>query len=83
MDKTEMDANMSVLYGYDTAKYILTILRNINRERKNIQIKIEDGVVVNGFHNNILFNDHVNVFINIVRYNEGQFLLVDKFKTGN
>jgi branched-chain amino acid transport system substrate-binding protein len=81
--RTKINADRNVLYGYDAAKYILTILRNINRERKNIKTKMESGITVNGFHNNISFNDdHVNVFINIVRYNEGFFELVDKFKTG-
>src|SRR5690606_11705884 len=28
--KTKIDANRNVLYGYDSAKYVLTILRNIN-----------------------------------------------------
>ncbi|RPI73232.1 MAG: hypothetical protein EHM47_06485, partial [Ignavibacteriales bacterium] len=81
--KTKFDANRNVLYGYDSAKYVLTILRNINRDRKNIQLKMEDGITVTGFHNNISFNhEHVNLFMNIVRYNEGYFELVDKFKVG-
>ena len=83
LSRTKTDANRNVLYGYDTAKYIITVLRNISRDRKNIKSKMESGITVNGFHNNISFNeDHLNVFINIVRYNEGYFELVDKFKTG-
>lgn len=83
IEKTKFDANRNVLYGYDLAKYILTIIRNINRDRKTIRLKMEDGTTVNGFHNNISFNDdHVNLFMNIVRYNEGYFELVDKFKVG-
>ncbi len=81
--RTKIDANRNVLYGYDTAKYILTVLRNISRDRKNIKAKMESGLTVNGFHNNISFNgERVNVYINIVRYNEGYFELVDKFKVG-
>jgi len=81
--RTKIDVNRNVLYGYDTAKYILTILRNISRDRKNIKTKMGSGITVNGFHNNISFNDdHVNIFINIIRYNEGYFELVDKFKVG-
>ena len=79
--RTRVDVNRNVLYGYDTAKYIITILRNISRDRKNIKTKMESGITVNGFHNNISFNDdHVNIYINIVRYNEGYFELIDKFK---
>jgi branched-chain amino acid transport system substrate-binding protein len=82
--RTKIDANRNVLYGYDTAKYILTVLRNISRDRKNIKDKMESGITVNGFHNNISFNgERVNVFINIIRYNEGYFELVDKFKVSN
>ncbi|HSP87364.1 MAG TPA: hypothetical protein VLN45_04475, partial [Ignavibacteriaceae bacterium] len=81
--KTKIDANRNVLYGYDTAKYLLTVLRNIDADRTNIKLKMETGISVNGFHNNISFNEkRVNVFINIVRYNEGYFELVDKFKVG-
>jgi hypothetical protein len=81
MAKTKIDANRNVLYGYDTAKYILTVLRNIGRDRKNVHAKMESEYMVSGFHNNISFNDErVNIFINIVRYNNGYFELVDKFK---
>jgi branched-chain amino acid transport system substrate-binding protein len=81
MVKTKIDANRNVLYGYDTAKYILTVLRNIGRDRKNVHAKMESEYMVSGFHNNISFNDErVNIFINIVRYNNGYFELVDKFK---
>jgi len=83
LSKTRIDANRNVLYGYDSAKYILTVLRNINRDRRNIKLKMESGISVTGFHNNISFNDeHVNLFMNIVRYNEGYFELIDKFKVG-
>ncbi len=82
--RTKYDANRNVLYGYDAAKYILTVLRNISRDRKNIRTKIESGIAVNGFHNNISINkNHVNVYLNIIRYRDGFFELVDKFKVSN
>ncbi len=78
------DINRNFLYGYDTAKYMLTIMRNINTSKANIRNKMLSGVVVNGFHNNISFGeDRVNHFLNIVRYNDGIFELVDKFRYGN
>ncbi len=78
-----MEINRNVLYGYDTAKYILTVLRNIDPTRKNIKYKIESGISVTGFHNNISFDlDRSNKFINIVRFNDGVFELVDKFRSG-
>ena len=78
---TGKEVNRNILYGYDTAKYILTIMRNIDPTRKNIKFKMESGVNVNGYHNNISFDsDHVNKFVNIVRYRDGIFELVDKFR---
>ena len=78
------DINRNFLYGYDAAKYLLTIMRNINTSKANIRNKMLSGVVVNGFHNNISFGeDRVNHFLNIVRYNDGIFELVDKFRYGN
>ncbi len=84
LTRTKYDANRNVLYGYDAAKYILTVLRNISRDRKNIKTKIESGITVNGFHNNISINkNRVNVYLNIIRYRDGFFELVDKFKVSN
>lgn len=78
-----MEINRNILYGYDAAKYILTIIRNIDPTRKNIKYKMESGINVTGFHNNISFDyDRTNKFINIVRYNDGVFQLVDKFRAG-
>jgi ABC-type branched-subunit amino acid transport system substrate-binding protein/outer membrane protein assembly factor BamD (BamD/ComL family) len=79
-----IEINRNILYGYDTAKYILTVMRNIDPTRKNIKSKIESGINVTGFHNNISFDkDRTNKFINIVRFNNGVFELVDKFRAGN
>ena len=79
-----MEINRNILYGYDTAKYILTVIRNIDPTRKNIRYKMESGINVIGFHNNISFDlDRTNKFTNIVRFNDGVFELVDKFRAGN
>ncbi len=78
---SKTDANRNVLYGYDAAKYTLTVLRNISRDRANIKNKMESGILVSGLHNNICFDQsRVNCFLNIVRYHDGVFELVDKFK---
>lgn len=82
--KAKIDANRNVLYGYDAAKYVLTVLRNISRDRKTIKIKMETGISINGIHNNISFDQNrINRFLNIVRYRDGVFELVDKFKANN
>jgi branched-chain amino acid transport system substrate-binding protein len=79
--RTRIDANRNALYGYDAAKYILTVIRNIDPQRRNIKMKMESGISVIGYHNNIAFDkNRVNRFINIVKYNNGFFELVDKFK---
>ncbi len=81
---TGMEINRNILYGYDTAKYLLTVIRNIDPARKNVKNKMESGISVTGFHNNISFGyDRTNKFINIVRFNDGVFELVDKFRAGN
>ena len=80
---TGIEINRNVLYGYDTAKYILTVIRNIDPTRKNIKYKIESGINVTGFHNNISFDsDRNNKYLNIVKYNDGVFELVEKFRSG-
>lgn len=80
---TGKDVNRNVLYGYDTAKYILTVIRNSEPNRKSIVDKIKSGMVSNGLRNNISFDERrVNKYLNLVRYKDGVFELVDKFRLG-
>lgn len=81
---TGADINRNVLYGYDAAKYLLTVMRNIDNSRTNIRNKMISGISSSGFHNNISFDDdRVNKFLNIVRYKDGVFELVEKFRGSN
>jgi branched-chain amino acid transport system substrate-binding protein len=78
---TGKDVNRNVLYGYDAAKYVLTALRNTEPGRKNLVDKMISGMVSNGLRNNISFDERrVNRFLNIVRYQDSVFELVDKFR---
>jgi branched-chain amino acid transport system substrate-binding protein len=78
---TGKDANRNVLYGYDAAKYLLTAYRNSEPGRKNLINKMISGMVSSGLRNNITFDERrVNKFLNIVRYKNGIFELVDKFR---
>jgi branched-chain amino acid transport system substrate-binding protein len=78
------DPDRNVLYGYDVTKYLLTVLRNIVPSRSAIKNKIISGMVSRGYHNNISFDENrVNRFLNIVRYRDGVFELIDKFRSGN
>jgi branched-chain amino acid transport system substrate-binding protein len=80
---TGKDVNRNVLYGYDTAKYLLTAIRNSEPGRKNLVDKMISGMVSSGLHNNISFDARrINKFLNIVRYNADVFELVDKFRLG-
>ncbi|HEY6625626.1 MAG TPA: ABC transporter substrate-binding protein, partial [Ignavibacteriaceae bacterium] len=75
------DVNRNVLYGYDAAKYVLTVLRNTEPRRKSLVDKMISGMVSNGLRNNISFDERrINKFLNIVRYRDGVFELVDKFR---
>jgi branched-chain amino acid transport system substrate-binding protein len=79
--ETKMEPNRNVLYGYDTAKYLLTVLRNNGISRDAVLRSMEAGVMSVGFHNNISFDkNHINNYMNILRYSNGKFVLVDRFK---
>lgn len=79
---TGKEVNRNVLYGYDLAKYIITIIKNTEPTRTNIKYKMESGVNVTGFHNNISFDrNRINKFINIVRFKDGIFELVEKYRS--
>lgn len=80
---TGREVNRNILYGYDTAKYLLTVMRNIDPTRKAVKLKMESGLSSVGYKNNISFDEsRMNKYLNIVRYNDGIFLLVDKFRAG-
>jgi len=78
---TGKDVNRNVLYGYDAAKFVLTAYRNSESSRKFLVDKMISGMVNTGLHNNISFDERrVNKFLNIIRYRDGVFELVDKFR---
>ena len=83
IDITGKDVNRNVLYGYDCTKYLLTAIRNTEPGGRNLVEKMTSGMVSSGLHNNISFDSRrVNRFLNIVRYKDGRFELVDKFRLG-
>jgi ABC-type branched-subunit amino acid transport system substrate-binding protein/predicted negative regulator of RcsB-dependent stress response len=84
LNVTGKEINRNILYGYDAAKYILTILRNNYGGREAIKQKMEGGIISTGYRNNISFDElRINKFLNIIRYRDGQFELIDKFKSGS
>ncbi len=80
---TNIDVDRNVLYGYDLANYILSVLPYAP-DRSSLKNGLEGGTIYRGLHNNFYFDrSRVNKFLNIIRYKDGKFQLVDKFKTGN
>ena len=78
---TGKDINRNSLYGYDAAKFVLTAFRNSEFGRENLHAKMISGMISSGLHNNISFDERrVNRFLNIVRYKDGVFELIDKFR---
>jgi branched-chain amino acid transport system substrate-binding protein len=78
---TGKDVNRNVLYGFDAAKFLLTALRNSDYGRENLRAKIISGMISSGLHNSISFDERrINRYLNMVRYKDGVFELVDKFR---
>ena len=83
IEQTGIDINRNVLYGYDTAEYLLEVINAGADTRAALISSMESGIEVKGYHNNIAFGkDHINRFLNIVRYTDGKFELIDRFKSG-
>ena len=81
--KTGKDATRNVLYGYDAAEYVLVSFLGDDISRSALKLVLESGILIKGYHNNISFDStRVNKFLNIIRYRDGKFQLVDKFKIG-
>jgi hypothetical protein len=79
-----MDANRNILYGYDAAEYVLNSMPEGRPGRSELKKAMESGVTYKGIHNNIIFDsDRVNRSLNVIRYKDGKFELIDKFKTGD
>lgn len=82
-EQTGIDVNRNVLYGYDAAEYLLTLMNAGAVTRSSLISSMESGIEVNGYHNNIAFGkEHINRFLNIVQYKDGKFELVERFKSG-
>ena len=81
--KTGSDANRNVLYGYDAAVFVLNSLKEGRPSRSDLKKTMEAGLTFKGVHNNIIFDaDRINKSLNVIRYKDGKFQLIDKFTTG-
>lgn len=78
---TGKEVTRNVLYGYDTAKFLTTVLRSVQPTRKTIKLKIDSGLKSTGYHNNISFSKKKrNLYLNILNYSGGKFLLIEKYR---
>jgi branched-chain amino acid transport system substrate-binding protein len=83
-EKTGLNAERNALYGYDLAKFVLDIIDDKIFDKDTIAAKIKSGSVSEGFHNNISFNKYrINRYLNIVRFKDGIFELIDRFQSSN
>jgi branched-chain amino acid transport system substrate-binding protein len=79
--QTNMEVSRNVLYGYDAAEFILSEVKNFNVSPAEIKNEIASGTTFKGYHNWISFDkSRENKYINILRYKDGKFELVDKFR---
>lgn len=80
-ETTGKEVNSNNLYGYDAAKYLLKILTLSQRKGISFEKAISTSEPYSGLHNSIDFEKgNVNSYLNIVRYHQGKFELVERFK---
>ncbi|MFA6598503.1 MAG: penicillin-binding protein activator [Ignavibacteriaceae bacterium] len=80
-ETTGKEINGTSLYGYDAAKYLLKILTLSERRSSSFEETVSKAEPFEGIHNSIEFgNAKINLFLNIVRYHQGKFELVERFK---
>ncbi|MHC1738169.1 MAG: penicillin-binding protein activator [Ignavibacteriaceae bacterium] len=81
-EKTNLEVNRNVLYGYDAAKYLLGILLVSNKEKSLEELLADDKLTVSGLHNSIgLDSGRANRYQNIIRFKNNVFELIDRFRT--
>lgn len=81
LNTTDKEITRNVLYGYDAAKYLVTVLRAIQPTRNTVKLKMDSGLKSNGYHNNISFSKKKrNLYLNILNYSDGRFQLIEKYR---
>lgn len=80
-EQNKYDSNRNVLYGYDITKFLLSIL-NVNGDNVySVAQALKTSKEVKGIHNNFLFDkNRTNSFLNLVKYKNGIFRLIDRYK---
>ncbi|GAB6283409.1 MAG: hypothetical protein STSR0008_21750 [Ignavibacterium sp.] len=79
-NKTNSEINRNFMYGYDITKFITHLLAD-NKTNNSLTKSILKNEFRKGFHNFIHFGeDRINQYLNIIRFNDGKFELIDRFK---
>lgn len=79
-DKTGFETSRNVFYGYDAAKLLFNYLSSSSNAASFRELMMNSNNTFEGFHNNINFGEErINRWLNIVRFKNGVFELVDKF----
>ena len=78
------EMNRNVLYGYDVTDFLLGIINSSNNDADRITQLINSGKVFKGYHNNLLFDiNHVNKFLNFIKYKNGLYQLLTRYNSIN
>ncbi len=77
------EINRNFLYGYDAAKMLVDVINLGSKTKADVYNKLLSGLKSNGLHNDIYFDERkVNSYLNIIRYRNGVYELIDKFNAG-
>lgn len=79
-NKTNSEINRNFMYGYDLTQFITHSLTD-NKTNNSFIKSIQNNEFKKGFHNYIYFGEaRINQYLNILRFNNGKFELIDRFK---
>lgn len=78
---TNEELTSNNLYGYDAAKFLIKMLKESAKNGKPFEEEVAGAEAFEGIHNAIKFGKgRVNQFLNIVRFHEGKFERIERFK---
>lgn len=75
------EPNRYNLYGYDLAKHLTNMFKTTVPNRYGFKMKLSSGAKTVGLKNNITFSSRKrNTYLNILKYSDGKFSLIERFK---
>lgn len=80
-ERNGFDVNRNVLFGYDAATFLIGTLNKTLINEKSSFANVVKEAAVKGYHNDIHFaSNRINSYLNIIRFKNGKFELIDRFK---